>query len=110
LAASLAAALAAAGLAAASVGRTVFGYTRAAFCAAPAAVLALFPMQVQAIAQQENILHNRKTITRIAVQINILEAEAALHEFDISTKWGPRLSVTRLERLARLRKFTDVAG
>jgi hypothetical protein len=40
-----------------------------------------------------------------AVPSNILQAKAALSLFDCSTLWGPRLSVTRYERLARRRRY-----
>ena len=39
-----------------------------------------------------------------AMPSNILQARAALSSFDCSTHWGPRLSVTRRERLARRRR------
>ncbi len=44
------------------------------------------------------------SLTRAAPS-NILQAEAALSQFDWSTLWGPRLSVTRHERLARRRRL-----
>ncbi len=34
---------------------------------------------------------------------NVLEAEQALRAFDCSTRWGPALSLTRFDRLARRR-------
>jgi len=44
------------------------------------------------------------------VPTSIIEAEEALHEFDFASKWGPRFSVTRSERLARLRAFSTDIG
>ena len=40
-----------------------------------------------------------------AAPSNILQAKAALSLFDCATLWGPRLSVTRHERLARRRRY-----
>ncbi len=39
---------------------------------------------------------------------NILNAERALHDFDTASSVGPKLSCTRFELLARIRKFTAV--
>jgi hypothetical protein len=48
--------------------------------------------------------HGSLVLTRAAPS-NIHQAEAALSQFDWSTLWGPRLSVTRNERLARRRRL-----
>ena len=40
------------------------------------------------------------------IPANTLDAEQALHDFDTASSVGPKLSSTRLELLARLRKFS----
>ena len=44
------------------------------------------------------------------IPTDILEAERALSAFDCSSVWGPKSSVSRVERLARLRKYSSIAG
>jgi hypothetical protein len=44
------------------------------------------------------------------IPTDIFEAERALSVFDCSSMWGPKPSVFRFERLARLRKYSPTAG
>ena len=47
---------------------------------------------------------------RLRISNDILDAEQALRTFDNAPLWGPKSSVTRFERLARLRKYSTPAG
>ena len=47
---------------------------------------------------------------RTPIPTDILEAERALSAFDCSSVWGPKSSVSRVERLSRLRKYSSIAG
>ena len=47
---------------------------------------------------------------RLRISNDILDAEQALRTFDNALLWGPKSSVTRFERLARLRKYSTPAG
>jgi hypothetical protein len=46
----------------------------------------------------------------VQIPTDIFEAERALSVFDCAGAWGPKSSVTRFERLARLRKYSLTAG
>jgi hypothetical protein len=46
-----------------------------------------------------------RSLPQTKIPANIWDAEVALRKFDFSTKWGPRLSLTRSERLVRGRKL-----
>jgi hypothetical protein len=47
---------------------------------------------------------------RLRISNDIFDAEQALRTFDNALLWGPKSSVTRFERLARLRNYSTPAG
>ncbi len=56
------------------------------------------------------IIAETQAHSRLRISNDILDAEQALRTFDNALLWGPKSSVTRFERLVRLRKYSTPAG
>jgi hypothetical protein len=63
-------------------------------------------VETEALNAQTKLQANRHA----PIPTDIFEAEQALSAFDCSSVWGPKYSVSRFERLTRLRNCSSIAG